>query len=61
MACWRDKNLNNFEITLSDQMIWKAQIYHQHTVDNTMVYIAKGIYLTNFVHGEPKMHELWSP
>ena len=52
MSCSHGKNLNNFEIVLSDQMIRKVQIYHQHTVDNMMVYIN---YLANFVHGEPKM------
>ena len=52
ISCSHGKNLNNFEIILSDQMIWKVQIYHQHTVDNMMVYIN---YLANFVHGEPKM------
>ena len=39
-------------------MIWKVQIYHQHTVDNTMGHIPKGIYLTNFVHGESEIYYL---
>ena len=36
-------------------MIWKVQLYHQHTVDNIVVYIPKGNYLINFTHGEPKI------
>ena len=28
-------------------MIWKVQIYHQHIVDNIMIYIPKGNYLTS--------------
>ena len=54
MKCYHDKNLNNFEIFLGDEMNWKSQIYHQHTIDNMMVYIPKGNYLANFVHDESK-------
>ena len=46
--------LFNFEIVLSDQMIWKMQIYNQHTVNNITVYIPRGNYLTNPVHGQPE-------
>ena len=35
-------------------MIWHVQMYHQHSADNIMVYVPKGIYLTNFVRGKPK-------
>ena len=41
---------------LKGQVIWKVEIYQQHTVDNVMVYIPKGNYLTSFVHGESKIH-----
>ena len=56
MACQHDKNLNNFEISLSDKLIRKVQTYRQHTIDNMMVYITKGNYLVNFVYGKPEMH-----
>ena len=49
------QELNNLENVLSDQMVWKVEIY-QHTVDIIIVFIKKGNYLTNFVHGKPKMH-----
>ena len=50
------QNLNNFEMVLSDQMIWKVQIYHPQPVENTMIYIPKGIFGKSFFHGEPKIH-----
>ena len=34
-------------------MIWKVQIYHQHTINNKLVYIPKSNNVTNFAHGEP--------
>ena len=43
-------------VSMSSDKIFN--FYHQHNVDNIMVYLVKGIYLTNFVHGKPKMHEL---
>ena len=36
-------------MALSDPMIWNVQIYHQHAVDNTMVYIPKGNFLISEV------------
>ena len=56
MISYHAKNLNNFKTILSDQQIWKAQMYHEHTIDNIMVFITKGISLTNFVHVKPKIH-----
>ena len=39
MTYLHEKILNNFEIVLSEQAIWKVQIYHQYTVHYVMVYI----------------------
>ena len=50
------RKYNKFEIVLSYQVIRKVQIYYQRNADNVMVYIPKGNYLNNLVHGEPKMH-----
>ena len=47
MTCYHNKNCTKRQ---------KVQMYYQHTVDNIMVYIRKGNYLTNFVNGEPTMH-----
>ena len=58
MTCLCDKNLDNFEIASSDKMIWKVQKYHQHILDNIMVYIPKGICIKNFVQGKPKIYYL---
>ena len=55
MTCYLDSNLNNFEILLSRQII---KIHHERTLDNIMVYILKGICLTNLAHGKPKIHSL---
>ena len=41
MTYQQEKKLNNFEIVLSEQAIWKVQIYDQYTVDNILVYILK--------------------
>ena len=49
------QELNNLENVLSDQMVWKVEIY-QHSVDIRMVFIKKGNYVTKFVHSKPKMH-----
>lgn len=50
-----DSNLSIFETFLNDQMIWKEQLCHQHSVDDIIiVYIPKGNCLTDFVHGNLK-------